>query len=159
MQRQESNPVSAMDVPAELLQRIRQIWESARGQAARSVNTAHVCANWLIGQQIVEAEQGGRARAEYGKSLLKTLSRQLSAEYGAGFSVSALKYMRLFFLSYRELLPKSHALRGLFGSEVQHAPHEGFVAAGEWKPGILHSGLAWTHYPLSASSVLKTPPT
>ncbi len=42
-----------------LLARIREIWESQRAQAVRSVNTAHVCANWLIGQQIVEAEQGG----------------------------------------------------------------------------------------------------
>ena len=46
-------------VIGELLQRIRQIWESARSQAARSVNSALVQANWLIGRQIVEAEQGG----------------------------------------------------------------------------------------------------
>ena len=59
---------------AQLLARIREIWESARTQATRSVNTAHVCANWLIGQQIVQAEQGGERRAGSGKSLLKTLS-------------------------------------------------------------------------------------
>ena len=90
----------------DLLARIRDIWESARSQAARSVNTAHVCANWLIGQQIVEAEQGGAKRAGYGKALLKALSEQLSGEYGDGFSVSALQYMRSFFLSYPELLAK-----------------------------------------------------
>ena len=66
----ESDKVQGLDAGAddyitkpfstqELLARIRHIWESARTQAARSVNTAHVCANWLIGQQIVEAEQGG----------------------------------------------------------------------------------------------------
>ena len=74
-----------MTVPppqTELLGRIRLIWESARAQAARSVNTAHVCANWLIGQQIVEAEQGGARRATYGKALLQTLSTRLSQEYG-----------------------------------------------------------------------------
>ena len=48
---------------AQLLARIREIWDSARTQAARSVNTAHVCANWLIGQQIVQAQQGGERRA------------------------------------------------------------------------------------------------
>jgi len=52
---------------AHLLRRIRKIWESARSQAARSVNTAHVCANWLIGEQIVQAEQGGAKRAGYGQ--------------------------------------------------------------------------------------------
>lgn len=55
-----------------LLSRIRDIWESQRTQAARSVNTAHVRANWLIGQQIVEAEQGGTKRATYGKALLQS---------------------------------------------------------------------------------------
>nr|WP_222124961.1 DUF1016 N-terminal domain-containing protein [Variovorax boronicumulans] len=90
--------------PKALLARIRQIWDSARTQAARSVNTAHVCANWLIGQQIVEAEQGGARRAEYGQALLASLSERLSQDYGEGFSVSALKYMRLFYLGYPELL-------------------------------------------------------
>jgi hypothetical protein len=55
------------------------------------VDTAHVCANWLIGQLIVQAEQGGQRRAVYGKALLKTLSVQLASEYGSGFSVSALQ--------------------------------------------------------------------
>jgi len=82
----------------ELLTRIRQIWDAARVQAARSVNSAHVCANWLIGQQIIEAEQGGAERAEYGTQLLKNLSEQLTKHYGSGFSLSALKYMRIFYL-------------------------------------------------------------
>ena len=55
------------------------------------MNTTHVCANWLIGQQIVQAEQGGVRRAGYGKALLKTLAMQLASEYGTGFSVSALQ--------------------------------------------------------------------
>ena len=94
-----------------IFSRVRQIWESAQTQAARSVNTAHVCANWLIGQQIVQAEQGGEKRAGYGKTLLKTLPAQLLSEYGSGFSVSALQYMRGFFLAYPELLSKQHAVR------------------------------------------------
>ena len=107
----------------QLLARIRVIWESARTQAARSVNTAHVCANWLIGQQIVQAEQGGQRRAGYGKALLKTLSAQLADEYGTGFSVSALQYMRSFFLGYPDLLANQHAVRVDFAAEpTQHAP-------------------------------------
>lgn len=96
---------------AELLARIRHIWEAARTQAARSVNTAHVCANWLIGRQIVEAEQRGARRAGYGQALLKSLSAQLSGEYGSGFSVSALQYMRGFYLAYPVLLANRPALR------------------------------------------------
>ena len=89
--------MTSLERQTQLLARIRHIWESARTQAARSVNTAHVCANWLIGKQIVEAEQGGAKRAAYGQGLLESLSKQLSADYGDGFSLSALKYMRLFF--------------------------------------------------------------
>lgn len=139
--------MSILQPQAELLDRIRHIWESARTQAARSVNTAHVCANWLIGQQIVEAEQGGTKRAGYGKALLKTLSEQLSGEYGDGFSVSALQYMRSFFLGYPELLAKQHALRVEFDTpQNQHAVRGESGGDGAWRPGLLHSGLSWTHY-------------
>jgi hypothetical protein len=68
-----------------LLTRIREIWRTARIHAARSVNSALLQSNWLIGQQILEAEQGGFARAEYGGALLKTLSQQLIKEFGNGF--------------------------------------------------------------------------
>ena len=132
--------MSLLQPQAELLDRIRHIWESARTQAARSVNTAHVCANWLIGQQIVEAEQGGAKRAGYGKALLKTLSEQLSGEYGDGFSMSALKYMRLFYQAYPDLMPKGHAVRDLSATTTTAPTHA------RWHPGQLHSALAWTHY-------------
>lgn len=122
----------------ELVNRIREIWDTARRQAVRSVNSAHVGANWLIGKQIVEAEQGGEQRAEYGKSLLKMLSQQLKYEYGNGFSVSALQYMRAFFLAYPNLLPIQHAPR-VISMEVSSADTV-------WQPGLLHSGLSWTHY-------------
>ncbi len=79
---------------AELLAAIRDIWESARLQAARSVNSALVQANWLIGRQIVEAEQKGKSRAAYSSRLLKTLSETLEKDYGNGFSVRSLQYMR-----------------------------------------------------------------
>ena len=140
--------MSILQPQAELLDRIRHIWESARTQAARSVNTAHVCANWLIGQQIVEAEQGGAKRAGYGKALLKTLSEQLSDEYGDGFSMSALKYMRLFYQAYPDLMPKGHAVRDLLGSAVpiRHAVRDELESASDWKPGQLHTGLSWMHY-------------
>jgi len=140
---------------AELLQRIRRIWESTRAQAVRSVNSALVQANWLIGQQIVEAEQGGAARAEYGAALLEALSGQLEGEFGSGFSVTALKYMRMFYLGYPNLLAIGHAVRDQSGpiligsiSDMRHAPRDATVDEVEssWKPGYLNNALSWTHY-------------
>ena len=153
-------PIAESAAPAELLARIRDIWERSRAQAARSVNTAHVCANWLIGQQIVEAEQGGAQRAGYGLTLLKNLAARLSAEFGAGFSLTALKHMRGFYQAYPQLLQKGHALRDLLGDAVVragatpkgHAVRD-LSSAGApsplpaaWRPGALHTALAWTHY-------------
>lgn len=139
--------MTSLERQTELLERIRHIWESARTQAARSVNTAHVCANWLIGKQIVEAEQRGEKRAGYGQALLKTLSAQLAAEYGSGFSVSALQYMRGFFLGYPELLAKQHAVRVEFEAlPVQRALRGESPAEEAWRVGVLHPGLSWTHY-------------
>jgi DUF1016 N-terminal domain len=138
-----------------LIQRIRQIWESARFEAARSVNSSHVCANWLIGQQIVEAEQGGVDRAEYGTALLKNLSQQLSIDYGNGFSVSALQYMRSFYLNYPQLIQIDQTAHESANNSspttvmtIQHALRviSTLPSSQSWKPGLLHSGLSWTHY-------------
>lgn len=137
---------------SELLQRIRQIWESARSQAARSVNSALVQANWLIGRQIVEMEQGGKSRAAYSSRLLETLSESLEKDYGSGFSVTALKYMRMFYLGYPELLEIRHAVRdesAPASAEAKgHAVRDFSATAAEtdWQPGRLHAGLSWTHY-------------
>jgi len=86
---------------------IKQILDEARKQAYRSINSVMVQAYWNIGRIIVEEEQKGKNRAEYGKYLLKSLSDKLTADYGKGFKVTNLKYFRQFFLSF----PKSHALR------------------------------------------------
>jgi DUF1016 N-terminal domain len=84
--------------------RIREILESARAGVARTVNTTQVMANWLIGREIVEEEQRGKARAGYGKELLRQLSGRLHKEFGAGFSVDNLQWFRQLYLSYPNLL-------------------------------------------------------
>ena len=65
-----------------LYDRIRQILESARTNVARTVNTTQVVVNWLIGREIVEEEQRGHNRAEYGDQLIEQLSEQLKAVFG-----------------------------------------------------------------------------
>jgi hypothetical protein len=83
-----------------LLIDIKQIIEQARSQVKQTVNSAMVNAYWQIGYLIVEDEQQGNARAEYGKAQLKHLSKQLTSEFGKGFDVSNLRNMRRFYLAF-----------------------------------------------------------
>ena len=79
---------------AEVFDRIVDILEEARSHVARTVNSAMVVAYWLIGREIVEEEQKGQRRADYGKALLQELSRRLNKRYGKGFSVTTLQDCR-----------------------------------------------------------------
>lgn len=90
----------------ELYDRVRDILESARLGVARTVNTAQVVANWLIGREIVEEEQRGRRRAGYGEELLQALAGRLKVEFGAGYSVDKLELFRRFYAGYPQLLPE-----------------------------------------------------
>lgn len=91
---------------APLITELRGLIQSARRAAATSVNTLQVLTNFEIGRRILEHEQKGAERAEYGKELLKILSAKLSEEFGNGFSERNLEYMRKFFLLWRERLPE-----------------------------------------------------
>ncbi|MFH0875077.1 MAG: PDDEXK nuclease domain-containing protein [archaeon] len=79
---------------------IKNIIEEARHNVYRQINDIMVKAYWEIGRNIVEEEQKGQERAEYGKSLLKELSSHLTLEFGKGFSVDNLQYMRKFYLCF-----------------------------------------------------------
>ncbi len=74
-----------------LLDNIGQILEEGRKRATQSVNRILVQAYWQIGNRIVEYEQRGKGRAEYGKKLLPNLSKDLKLRYGKGFSRSNLR--------------------------------------------------------------------
>ncbi len=81
---------------------IRDILQKARAQAYTAVNTAMVQAYWNIGKRIVEEEQRGKERADYGQSLIKNLSIALNAEFGKGFSVANLWNFRQFYQTFPE---------------------------------------------------------
>lgn len=82
---------------------IKQIVEQARRQAYAAINTAMVDAYWKMGKRIVEEEQQGRERADYGKQMLKALSKALTEEFGKGFSTQSLYNFRLFYLTFPEI--------------------------------------------------------
>ena len=85
---------------ASLVEPIAQIIEQARGQVRQAVNSAMVHSYWHIGEMIVEHEQQGASRAEYGTQQLKTLSMQLTERLGKGFDVTNLRNMRAFYQAF-----------------------------------------------------------
>jgi len=81
---------------------IKKLLQDARQKVYQSINSTMTLTYYKIGKRIVEEEQGGEKRAEYGKALLKNLSEQLSKEFGKGYSEQNLKNMRQFYLSYKK---------------------------------------------------------
>lgn len=79
-----------------LLDDIARVLEVARRSVARSVNAHMTATYWLIGKRIVEQEQKGERRAEYGEQLVKTLAVDLTKRFGRGFSARNLEQMRVF---------------------------------------------------------------
>lgn len=79
---------------------IQQILRQAQQNTYRSINKMMVLAYWLVGKRIVEEEQQGEEKAEYGKCVIKKLSEALKKEFGKGFSVDNLENMRRFYLAY-----------------------------------------------------------
>jgi len=85
-----------------VLSEIKQVIEQARGQVKQTVNHAMVNAYWQIGRLIVEDEQRGQSRAQYGKAQLKQLSIQLTEAFGKGFDITNLRNMRRFHLTFEK---------------------------------------------------------
>lgn len=101
------HPPSQRSESPDLLQAIRNILDQARQSLQQTVNNTMVQAYWQVGRLIVEEEQQGKSRSEYAKQQLKTLSQQLTKEFGKGFDTSNLSNMRRFFLAF----PNYDALR------------------------------------------------
>jgi len=88
-----------------IFEEVKKILQEARNKIYKTANNAMVEAYWNIGRIIVE-KQSGNEKAEYGAALLKNLSKEMTKEFGKGFTLTNLKYMRQFYLTF----PKSHAL-------------------------------------------------
>ncbi|MCL1969806.1 MAG: PDDEXK nuclease domain-containing protein [Bacteroidetes bacterium] len=87
---------------ASYIAEIKRILSSARDKAYYAINTAMVEAYWQIGRRIVEEEQHGKERADYGTYIVKTLSKELTAEFGKGFSERSIRQFRQFYQMFSE---------------------------------------------------------
>jgi len=92
---------------SKLLASLQALIHAARQQALRTVDVIQVKTSWSVGHHIVEFEQAGTTRADYGKRLIAQLAERLTAEFGKGFDSSNLRYMRLFYQAF----PNCDALR------------------------------------------------
>lgn len=102
-----SNTAPLADNLSALLLELRGLIQTARRQALHAVDAIQVRTCWEIGRHIVEFEQQGLDRAEYGSRLIPRLAETLRSEFGKGFDASNLRYMRLFYQAF----PKRDALR------------------------------------------------
>ncbi|MFH0920856.1 MAG: PDDEXK nuclease domain-containing protein [Fibrobacterota bacterium] len=91
-----------MKLAPSFFKEIRELILSARTSVARGVDMVQVYTNFEIGRRILQEEQKGKQRADYGKEVIRTLSIHLTAEFGNGFSKSNLEYMRRFYLTYKQ---------------------------------------------------------
>lgn len=148
----------------ELYFNVRSILASARQRAYTAINFAMVESYWLIGQQIVEHEQQGEARATYGAGVLKELSERLTKEFGKGFDESNLRYMRLFYRSFpirdtlRHELTWSH-YRRLISIEDEHSRlwYMNEAADGVWSTRQLDQQISTLYYERLLASKEKVP--
>jgi predicted nuclease of restriction endonuclease-like (RecB) superfamily len=136
-----------------LFSRVVEIIEAARGQVARSVNSAMVHAYWRVGREIVEVEQQGESRAGYGERVLEALSTRLTARLGKGYSAPNLRNMRQFFLTF----PAGSALPAEFGGPAirsglpSKSSSTRIRSAAPSKSTLVQTApfpphLGWTHY-------------
>lgn len=152
---------------SDLPSRIDGILGSARQHSARSVNSAQVLANWLVGREIVNEEQQGNERAVYGENVIPTLAKKLKSRGTKGYGATNLRLCRQFHLEYPHLSdgPISHALRDQFkilsapSESIHHTPcdesHNNHnnsdlqihhALRDEFKSGHFTPDLSWSHY-------------
>jgi len=89
----------------DMYKQIADIITKNKNKMVYQINNTLVETNFIIGKIIVENEQSGNIRAEYGKDILNKLSRKLTKKFGSGFSRSGLQNMRLFYIKYKNCQP------------------------------------------------------
>lgn len=130
-----------------LFERVAAILDQAQTAVARTVNSEMVLAYWSIGREIVQAIQGGEGRAEYGQQVLEGLSIRMVERYGNGFSVTTLRYIRLFYQAFADRTPTLRPLAAKGREGIHHLPSDEFGGPMQTLKGQGFSpALGWTHY-------------
>ncbi len=128
---------------AQFISDIKAIVYTAKQKAYQAADIYQVVSNWLIGRRIVEQEQHGKERAQYGKHIVELASEALTAEFGKGYSVVNIKSFRKFYLTFNNLL---------IGQTVSDQSENGLTIKGQSVSAelelakILPSNLSWSHY-------------
>jgi predicted nuclease of restriction endonuclease-like (RecB) superfamily len=134
-----------------LYSKIAGIIDLSRQKAATAVNLTMVYSYYEIGRHIVEDEQQGEQRAEYGKAVLRELATRLTAQFGKGFSVENLKLIRKFFLTYKERVNTVYPIaQTLFAqsNQIAYIPPIQTDTLIEEKSSTVFTKftLSWSHY-------------
>ena len=137
--------VPRVDPYEQVRSNIVELLETARGAAARHINALMTASYWEIGRRIVEHEQGGRNRADYGHELIERLARDLTRRFGRGFSRQNLQQMRTFYLLWPAARIRQTASGESLRSSLPQAP-------GERSPSL---GLARGTFPLPWSAYVR----
>lgn len=116
----------------QLLTDVCSIIDNGRQRAYSAVNTTMIETYWNIGRRIVEEEQQGKERAEYGEHILENLSQQLTLRYGKGFSKRYLAYFRTFYLTVNDIRILQTRLQNLTWSHVLHVLRVDDPNAARW---------------------------
>lgn len=143
----------------DLLIAVSNLLERARRMSARSVNSILTTTYWEVGRRIVEYEQGGKARAEYGEALIERLSHDLNARHGRGFSSRNVWSMKAFYLGWE--IPQTpsaeshacvrlnHSDREILQTASAESPPALVIRQPSETPTVAYPGvfpLAWSHY-------------
>ena len=128
---------------AQFISDIKEIEYTAKQKAYQAADLFQVAANWLVGRRIVEQEQHGQERAQYGKHIVELASEALTAEFGKGYSVVNIKSFRKFYLTFNNLLigqtPSAQS-----GNDLTIKGQS--VSAELELTKMLPSNLSWSHY-------------
>ena len=128
---------------AQFISDIKAIVYTAKQKAYQAADIYQVVSNWLVGRRIVEQEQHGQERAQYGKHIVELASEALTAEFGKGYSVVNMKSFRKFYLTFNNLL---------IGQTVSAQSENGLTIKGQSVSAelelakMLPSNLSWSHY-------------
>ncbi len=128
---------------AQFISDIKAIVYTAKQKAYQAADLYQVVSNWLVGRRIVEQEQHGQERAQYGKHIVELASEALTAEFGKGYSVVNIKSFRKFYLTFNNLL---------IGETVSAQSENGLTIKGQSVSAelelakMLPSNLSWSHY-------------